>query len=995
MSSWFDKLLEELQRRQAEEDARREGRPRERNVTPIDEGRRASRRRGGNGREDGSGDGDGDGGGPPVARPIFGSDVPWRRWVLIGGGLILLFVVLGILGGAVTLITDIMWYDALGRRDVFQTRLWAQIALFGIGFAAMLVPILLSVWLARRIAPQAPVRRMGGFELPDVSRLVGLGLVAVAVLLALGSGAAWSGAWETILLFVNGESWGTTDPTLGRDIGFYVFDLPFWRFLLGWASTALIIMGLLTLAAYAARALRWQFHLSAPVRAHLSVIGALLLAVIAAGYQLDIAELAYSTRGWDGNVQAALYTDMNAQYPAYVILTVVALGSALLLLLNTWFRTLWLLGLAAGAWLVLSIVVGGLYPSFVQTVQVEPNELNVERPYIRNHLEATRSAFDLDAIETRRFTGEEEITRDLLQADESTIENLRLWDYRPLLTTFGQQQILRRYYTFTDVDIDRYPISDEQRQIMLSARELDVELFGEDLTWTNERLVYTHGYGITAVPVDAVTPQGTPDYLVSGINREPQLPLTQPRIYFGEETDNWVVTGTTTAEFDYPVDDGEDVTTAWEGTTGVGIDNPIARLLFALRFGDFNLLISGQLTEDSEVLFRRAIRERVPEIAPFLAYDEDPYLVAAGQRLLWVWDAYTVTNRYPNAEPLPETNRFAGANYLRNSVKVVVDAYDGTVRFFLADPDEPIAAAYARIFPSLFEPLDAMPEELRAHLRYPEDLFVAQNEAFRLYHLPATESGAGTFYNQDDRWAIPEDPTSQGDEQMEPYYVIMRVPGEDEAEFVLIQPMVPEGRPNMIAWVAARMDPEVYGERIAFQFPTGTTTQGPAQIEGRIRADDAISEQFTLWSNAGSRVVQGNLLVLPIGEDALVYVQPVFLQAEGAPFPEFVRVIMADQRRIAFAETVENGLAQLLGEAEPPPPEEPEGPEPSPSPGETPAPTPSPGELPPDFEGLIAEAQRLYDEAQAALAAGDLGTYQERIDELAEVLDALAELSGE
>jgi uncharacterized protein len=992
MSSWFDRLLEDLQRRQEEADARREGRPferPERNVTPRDD----ARRRGSDG--GGSGRGRGPGGGIP---PVVADDLPWRRWLVIGGIALAALIVLGLLGGAVGLITDVMWYDALGRRDVLTTRLTAQLGLFAIGFLAMLVPVLLSAWLARRIAPQAPVRQLGGVELPDEPRRIGLALVGVAVLLALGSGAAWSGEWETVLLYLNSEPWGVADPTLGRDVGFYVFDLPFWRFVLGWASTALIVTGLVTLATYAARALRWQFHLTAPVRAHLSVIGALLLVVIAAGYQLDIAELAYSRRGWDGNVQAALYTDMNAQYPAYVILTGVALVSAALLLLNTFFRTLWLLGLAAGAWLVLSVLVGGLYPTFVQNFQVEPNELELERPYLRQHLEATRSAFDLDAIETRPFTGEQDLTRATFEGDQATIDNLRLWDYRPLLTTFGQQQILRRYYTFTDVDIDRYRIGDEQRQIMLSARELDVELFGEDLTWTNERLVYTHGYGITAVPVDAVTPQGTPDYLVSGINREPQLPLSQPRIYFGEETDSWVVTGTTTQEFDYPVDtgtDSEDAFTVWEGTTGVSIGNPINRLLFALRFGDLNLLISGQLSEDSQVLFRRAIQERVPEIAPFLAYDDDPYLVAAGQRLLWVWDAYTVTDRYPNAQPLPATNRFGGANYLRNSVKVVVDAYDGTVRFFLADPDEPIVAAYARIFPDLFEPMDALPEGLDVHLRYPEDLFVAQNDAFRLYHLPATDSGAGTFYNQDDRWAVPQDPTESGEQQMEPYYVIMRIPGEEEAEFVLIQPMVPEGRPNMIAWVAARMDPGVYGERIVFQFPTGTTTQGPAQIEGRIRADDAISEQFTLWSNAGSRVVQGNLLVLPIGEDGLIYVQPVFLQAEGAPFPEFVRVIMADQRRIAFAETVEEGLAQLLGEAEPPPPEEPEptqpgeSPEPSPSPGE------SPGELPTDVAALVDEANRLYAEAQEALAEGDLGTYQARIDELEAVLEALAELTEE
>ncbi|HEY8170408.1 MAG TPA: UPF0182 family protein [Candidatus Limnocylindria bacterium] len=991
MSSWFDRLLEELQRRQEEADAQREGRPRQpRNVTPAEDAQRDEPKRRVNG----------NGGGGRGSIPRAGTDqVPWRRWVLLGGIAVALFVALGLLTSAVTLITDVMWYDELGRRDILATRLWAQVALFAIGFAALLVPALLSIWLARRIAPQAPVRRLGDFEMPDASRFIGIGLVVVAVLLALGSGAAWSGNWETVLLYFNGGDFGQVDPTLGRDVGFYVFGLPFWRFILGWATTTLVIIGILTLITYAARALRWQFHLSAPVRAHISVIGAVLLLVIAAGYQLDIAELAYSTRGLEGRVQTPLYTDMNAQLPAYVILTVVALVSAALLLLNTWFRTLWLVGLAAGAWLVLSVLVGGLYPAFVQAVQVEPNELNVERPYLRSHLEATRAAFDLDGIDVRRFTGEQELTREVFDSEEGTVGNLRLWDYRPLLTTFGQQQILRRYYTFTDVDIDRYEISEEQRQIMLSARELDVTLFGDNRSWTNERLVYTHGFGITAVPVNAVTPQGTPDYLVSGIDTESQVPIGEPRIYFGEATDTYVVTGTTTAEFDHPLDtdtSGEaGTTTVWSGDTAVGIDNILVRALFALRFGDFNLLISGQLTDDSQILFRRDITERVHEVAPFLAYDSDPYLVSADERLLWVMDAYTLSSRYPSAQPLSSESRFEGANYIRNSVKVVVDAYTGEMRFFLADPDDPIIAAYARIFPTLFEPLSAMPEGLEAHLRYPEDLFTAQNQMFRLYHLQATDAGATTFYNEDDRWAIPEDVVKGTGEPMEPYYVQMRIPGEDEAEFALIQPVVPEGRPNMIAWVAARMDPGVYGERIAFQFPTQTTTQGPVQVEARINQDDTISEQFTLWTNAGSSVVRGNLLVLPIGDDGLLYVEPIFLQAEGAPFPEFVRVILADQERVAFADTVEEGIAQLLGEAPPPEPEEPEPPGPGESPGASPSPGPTPGELPSDVAALVTEAQRLYDEAQAALARGDLGTYQERIDELDAVLDALAELTGD
>jgi len=988
MSSWFDKLLEDLQRRQEESDARREGRPferSERDVTPIDERR--------SGRGKGDGGGRGRGGGGPAA------DLPWRRWVLIGGGILLILFLLGFVGGLVSLVTDIMWYDALERRDVLMTRLWAQVGLFAIGFLAMLVPALATTWIARRITPQAPVRQLGGIELPDASRVIAIALAVAAVLLALGSGAAWSGAWETVLLFLNGREWGVSDPTLGRDVGFYVFDLPFWRFVLGWGSTTLIVVGLLTVATYAARALQWQFRLTAPIRAHLSVIGALLLGVIAAGYQLDIAELAYSTRSIGGSVQMAGHTDMTAQFPAYMILTGVAIVSAVLLLLNTFFRTLWLLGLAVGAWFVLSILVGGVYPSFVQRVQVEPNELNVERPYLRSHLEATRAAFGLDEIELRRFTGQQELTREVFENDPATVNNLRLWDYRPLLTTFGQQQILRQYYTFTDVDIDRYDIDDEQRQIMLSARELDVDRLADQArTWTNERLVFTHGYGITAVPVDAVTPQGQPGYIVSGLNREPEVPVGEPRIYFGERTDTHVVTSTGTAEFDYPLDDRPEggATTVWDGSTGVGIGNPLARALFAMRFGDLNLLITDQLAGDSQILFKRSIYERVPEIAPFLLYDADPYLVSADDRLVWVWDAYTASSRYPSAQPLSE-GRFEGANYVRNSVKVVIDAYEGTVEFYVADPDDPIIDAYAGIFPTLFRPISELSPELEAHLRYPEDLFTAQNLASRLYHLPATDVGATTFYNQEDRWAIPEDVSTSQAAPMEPYYVTMRIPGEDEPEFVLIQPMVAENRPNMIAWSAARMDPGVYGERIIFRFPSDTTTLGPAQVEARINQNDTISEQFTLWTNAGSSVVRGNLLVLPIGEDGLIYIEPIFLQAQGAPFPEFVRVIMVDQRRVAFAHTVEEGLAQLIGEAEPPPPEEPEptepgeSPEPSPSPAD-PGATPAP--LPDDVAGLVAEAQRLYDAAQAALRTGDLGTYQDRIDELAEVLDALAERSG-
>lgn len=976
MSSWFDKLLEEMQRRQMEQDYAREGRPLPPRppVGPPEEQ---------------IPDDDDDGGdGPPPPRRLRPrgrrpdrSPGNWVRPVLF---LVGAFLLLQLLGGLVQLFTDFAWYDSLGRRDVLLTRFVANLGWFIVGFGLFAVPALLSLWVARRLGPQVPIRRVGSVEMPDISRPVGIALVALALVGGLFSAFAWGGNWQTLLLYFNGGEFGTPDAAFGRDIGFYIFDLPFWRFVQGWAVLALAVIIGLTVGAYAVSATRWSFHFTAPVRAHLSLLGAGLLLAIAAGYQLDAAELVYSSRGIGGTVQAAMYTDMNAQVPAYTILTVVAVISAGLLLANIWFKTLWLIGLAAGAWFVLSLVVGGFYPGVVQRFSVEPNELERERVYLERHLAATRAAFDLDSIEERDFTGEQRITRALFEENADTLDNLRLWDYRPLLVTFGQQQILRQYYNFLDVDIDRYQIDDAERQIMLSGREIEIDRLADAArTWTNERLVFTHGYGLTAVRSNAITPEGQPDYLISGINQEPDLPIGEPRIYFGEATTDYVVVRTRTLEFDFPLGDEGGETTSWTGATGVRVDNVLSRLMFAIRFGDLNLFISDQLTDESAILFRRDIHDRVPELAPFLAYDRDPYLVVADDRLVWIWDAYTTSDRYPNAQPLPSETRFPGANYVRNSVKVVVDAYTGEVHYYVVDPDEPIIAAWSAIFPGLFEPISEMPQSLVAHLRYPEDLFTAQNTAYLLYHIAPTESGAGTFYNQDDRWAIPtqvSDVSGEGG-PVEPYYVIMKVPGEDHSEFILIQPLVAANRPNMIAWVAARMDPGDYGERIEFRFPVDTTTLGPAQVQARINQDSRISEQFTLWSQAGSDVVRGDLLVLPMG-DSVLYVEPIYLRSTQSSFPEFKRVILADQTRVAFAENIDEALRQILGEVEIP---EPDGGGGGGGGG---------GELPADVAGLIALAGDLYDQAQTALGAGDLGAYQDAVDELGRVLDRIAELTG-
>lgn len=961
MSTWFDKLLEELQRRQAEQDARREGRPFPRRTN--------------------GGGGDGE---PPLDdRPVRfpgrrrTGPPPVRRWALIVIAVLVLLFAFGILGRAVDLATDLMWYGALGLSGIVTTRLWSQLALFAIGFVAFAVPALASIWLARRIAPQVPVRRIGQFEIPDASRAITIGLAGAVVLLALISAAAWSGSWQTVLLFLNGGPFGTKDPHFGRDIGFYVFDLPFWRLLQGWAVISLVGILLLTLGAYAAGALRWQFRLTAPVRAHLSVLGAALLAVIAVGYQLDIFDLSFSTRGMGAGLVGASYTDLNAQQPALVALTIVAGLAAVLVLANTWFRTLWLIGLSVAGWFALSLIVGGIIPAAVQALQVSPNELALERPQIAANIGATRSAFGLDTISQRPFTGSKALSRALFDDNQPTLQNMRLWDYRPLHDTITQTQILRSYYEFADVDIDRYHLGGAaERQVMLSGRELAP---AEGQTWTNEHLFYTHGYGVVVVPVNAVTPEGQPDYLVSGINQQGQLQIDEPRIYFGETQSSYVVTGTRTEEFDYPVGEDQNATTSWKASTGVGIGGYFSKLLWALRLGDLNLLISNQLTDDSQILYRRSLEDRVKAIAPFLTYDQDPYLVSADGRLVWVWDAYTTTDRYPDAQPL-DGELFTGMSYVRNSVKVTVDAYDGSVRMYIVDDHDPIVAAWARIFPGLFSPMSAMSDDLRAHLRYPEDLFTAQNNQYQLYHVSATPAGAETLYSKQDRWALASQGTdiSGSSQVIEPYYVIMKLPGETDAEFVLIQPMVTAGRNNMIAWVAARMDPGHYGERIAFRFPSDTSTYGPAQIQARINQDSTVSAQFTLWSQAGSSVVRGNLLVLPMG-DSILYMEPIFLRSTSTSQPEFKRVILASQTRIAFADTLDQALSQLLGETSVPPPEGGGG---------------GGGELPQDVAGLVAQAQQLYTEAQQALADGDLGTYQAKLNALQPILDRLAELTG-
>jgi len=668
-------------------------------------------------------------------------------------------------------------------------------------------------------------------------------------------------------------------------------------------------------------------------------------------------------------------------------------------------RMLWPLGLTLAVWFVASIVIGRVYPEAIQYFTVRPNQFAQEQPYIGNNIAMTRLAFGLDQWEDDRpFAGEAVLTEEAITEDEDTFRNARLWDYRPLHDAYGQLQALRPYYGFTDIDTDRYTIDGVQRQVMLGARELDPSALAGG--WVNERVNFTHGIGVVMSPVNEVTSEGQPRLIIRNlppVSAEGVPEITEPRIYFGERPSNYVVLGARDDEFDYPTgtSDQSGTSTRWTGTNGIKLDTTLMRLLYALRFRDLNLLISDQVTNQSQLLFDRSIAQRLPKIAPFLRYDKDPYMVIdeTTGALVWVQDAYTVSDRFPHAngfqpQTLEESNLGGPFNYIRNSVKITIDAYEGTTTFYVADPSDPILRTYEKVFPSLFRPLEDLPESLRSHLRYPEELFNVQTRMFGRYHVTDPQQ----FFRSDDLWTVPEGQTTEQTLPSEAYYVVMRMPGEPEAEFLLLQPMVPRSRPNMISWVAARMDPGVYGTTRVYRFPADTTVFGPAQIESRIDADGAISEQITLWSQAGSTVVRGNLIVIPVG-DSVVYLQPFYLQSTGQALPEFQRIVVASPREVVWSRTLGDGLRLLLaaeaGAPAPPGPGESPGPEPTPSPTAEPGGSPPVGPALPDtVDELIDFANLHYELAQRALRAGDLATYEEEIDLVGAALEELDRLGA-
>jgi uncharacterized membrane protein (UPF0182 family) len=663
-------------------------------------------------------------------------------------------------------------------------------------------------------------------------------------------------------------------------------------------------------------------------------------------------------------------------------------------------------------WIGAAIIVGTIYPELIQRFVVAPNPFDKEQAYIQYNIDMTRKAYGLDAWEADRYGGDQPLTEQALRDESDTFANARLWDYRPLGTTIDQLQTVRQYYDFVDVDTDRYQIGGSERQVMLSGRELDISKSRITPNWLNERIIYTHGVGLVMVPVNEVTSQGQPQLWIRDLpptSSSGAPTIEQPRIYFGEITSDYIITGARQPEFDYPsgqtageagaTDTG--VEYRWTGDTGIKLDTTLDRLLFAVRFRDLNMLISDQLTNDSQLLFHRALSDRLPRIAPFLQYDKDPYLVVTDDgRLVYIQDAYTTSDRFPNAEyfspgDLAQTGLGSGSfNYIRNSVKIVVDAYDGRTSFYVADPDDPIIRDYAAIFPGMFKPLAEMPGDLQSHIRTAEERFNVQTLMFGKYHV----TNPLTFFQGDDVWLVPTGQASEQSLPSEAYYVIMRMPGEPKAEFLLLQPMVPVSRPNMIAWVAARNDGDTYGKVRVYQFPSNTSIFGPVQVEALIDQDPLISSQITLWNQSGSRVIRGNLLVVPVG-DSILYLQPVYLQSTGSAFPEFQKIVVASPTDVVWADTLQQALEQLLRSTgptpSPTPTPSPGGPTPTPSPG-GPTATPGPGETPPagDLQGLIAYANTHFELAQQALRNGDFATYGDEMQKVQEALQLLGQLTG-
>ena len=844
------------------------------------------------------------------------------KWIVAIALVAILFVIASF---ARSIYTDFLWYGELGFRGIYIKVLTTRIALFAVGFIGTAILLAISLLTINRNT-SGP----GGLPIPeDLAKIAGrlLTIIAIAATLIIGivMGSFFASKWELFLRFTNAANFGVTDPLYGKDLSFYIFELPTYSFIQGWLLAVAIVVGIASaVLAFANFTLRGvSFTLTSTIRNQLIIIGSIIVLIVSIGFWIDRLELVHSD---GGVVYGATYSDVYAKKIALLVLSILGVIVAAAMIIGAFLKNIKISIAPLGLWVILIFALGSAWPSIVQQFSVNPQEFVKEQKYIEDNIEYTRIGFGLNSIDEAFYETEGSVTSDLINANLKSVENIRLWDYRPLTNVYKQIQLIRPYYDFKDADVDRYMINGEYRQVLLAAREVAPEKLAEESqTWVNRKLFYTHGIGIAMSPATEFTSEGRPIFFAKDIPANGQIPISSPetgatpdvmvnnpRIYYGENTLDYVIVNTNTEELDYQTGEGELIKANYEGDGGVSVGTWFRKLVYAWEMRDINILISSELNNQSRIQYKREIQERVAEIAPFLTLDKDPYIVAGEGQLFWMQDAYTTSNKLPYSDPELDDQRHTAYNYIRNSVKVVIDAYTGDIDFYLWDEHDPVALTYKKIFPKLFSDANEMPESIRSHVRYPQGLFSIQASKYIKYHMDDPQH----FYGNEDLWAIPQEKFGQGDvlQEVEPYYVIMKLPGNEKEEFVQLIPYTPTNRPNMVGWLAARSDGDQYGNLVAYNFPKDRQVDGPEQVEARIDNDQDISAWFTLRCAEGSTCIRGNLLVIPIG-DSILYAEPIYIQAEGVSFPELKKVILATAEKVVMGDSLDDALYMLTGDS--------------------------------------------------------------------------------
>ena len=830
---------------------------------------------------------------------------------LIVAGILLVLVVLPLFTDGVNLLVDWLWFGSQGYRVIYKNILFAQIGLSGLGGIGFIVLVGANVFVARAIAGRYGYRVFhGAIELPGLDRfaeafrwLVWLGVLLVGY--AVGQWASFH--WQDYLLAQHAVPMHQADPIFNIDLGFYLFHLDYHWFLFHLGLVIVICCLLSAVMVYLLEGGIWVTqrgpNVAPAARAHLMALGSLLFLLLAYRARLAMYGLLFSSRGL---VYGAGYTDVHATLPVLKIMLALCVVTALTLAFGAVrgrFRPAIYSGLALVA---VGIIGVNIYPQIIQHFVVTPNEMDKERPYIANAIEFTRKAYALDRFQEHHFSAAMDLTPAIITENEATMRNVRLWDHKPLLTTFGQLQEIRTYYDFVNIDNDRYHIGGVYRQVSLSTRELASSSL-PSRNWINEHLIYTHGYGLCMGPVNEYTPDGLPVFFIKDVPPVSSIPLTikRPEIYYGEVPNDYCFVDTGQQEFDYPAGD-HDVYSTYHGTGGIPVNNIWRRLLFMLKFGQKNILFSSDIKNNSRMMIYRQILDRAQRLTPFVQFDSDPYMVVTDDgSLVWMLDGYTTSDRYPYSDPTAQMG-----NYIRNSVKATINAYTGQVRYYISDPTDPLIQVYSRIFPGVFHPLSEMPADLQAHIRYPEAFFSIQAAKYAVFHM----TDPRVFFNKEDLWRVASSAARGPASPMTPYYTIMKLPevGKKE-EFILMVPFTPARKDNMIAWMAARCDAPDYGKVTVFTFPKQKMVYGPQQIESRVDQDPTISQQLTLWGQGGSTVIRGTMLVIPVG-NAVIYIEPLYLAAEaGGALPQLKRVLVAYSDQVVMAPTLDGALSQIFG----------------------------------------------------------------------------------